>query len=296
MKKRSFSLLSAFVSVVWTLLGCEQMNPDAQITPETSARIARETACNSFVYTDSVFYYNEQKSNYAERPKSSRAGTYGAFPKGLSINPQTGAIDVNQSESGLTYRVWYTAKGSKDTCTTYITISGINYRSRIYNLTEGDDLAMPFYNGQQNKKMAAAGEFLDDDDAAVATVLDSRMKKPKGVDIDKVTGAINLRKTVLNGAFGQKPADGTVQIFRIYYRMNDASKKSLNYIDVRLHYYSKMSAVPGNLIAKADVKTFATFRQATPSLPTAQSLNYEAEDIAEDSSRPRPPDIIIVGP
>jgi hypothetical protein len=104
------------------------------------------------------------------------------------------------------------------------------------------------------------------------------------VAIDTSNGIVNLRQTVLNGTFGQVPVNGTARNFRIYYRLSDASNKALNFIDVKLHYYERVSDVPANLLEEVETKNGAVLRKPSP---------HAAARIQAVSSRP--PDIIIVG-
>lgn len=302
MQSRSLSLLSLTVSVFFALTGCQtDIEPGVAITPSSVSSTGNTVTSNTFRYTDAVFYYRDQSEEYVEMPLKNQAGTYGSSPKGLIIDPATGAINVNKSESGLTYRVWFKPTGSSETVSSEVTIAGINFQSRVYNLASGDVVAKPFYNVQHNaaapfgvESKAAGSEFANDNDRAVASLLNENtlQRKPNGVEIDGLSGAIDLRKAVDNGVFGVKPIDGTVKTFRLYYRLNDGSRKALNYIDVRLHYYSRASAVPSSLLSQANYKTSATFRQATPSISGTPTVT----DVAMNTERPtRPPDIIIVG-
>ena len=302
MQSHSFSISALTVVVLFALIGCQKDTElGVDITPVKSSLIGSSAVGNALHYANTVFYYREQTGDYMESPEKSRLGTYGASPKGLSINLTTGAIDVNKSESGLTYRVWFKPTGSSETVSSEVTIAGINFQSRLYNLASGDAVATPLYNVQNNQpaplgtmNKAAGSEFANEDDKTVAALLsaNTQQKKPKGVEIDELSGAIDLRRAVANGVFGTTPINGTVRNFRLYYRLNDGSRKALNYIDVRLHYYSHASAVPASLLSQATYKTTATFRQATPSVgvtPTIANVDMSAE-------RPtRPPDVIIVG-
>ncbi len=302
MQSISFPLSALTISVLFALTSCQKdAEPGINVTPAVVSAIGNPSG--TLQYSSTVFYYREQAEAYIESPQKKQSGTYGSTPKGLAINPTTGSIDVNKSESGLTYQVWFKPTGSSETSSSEVTIAGINFQSRIYNLASGDAFAKPIYNvlnnvaapfGTENK--VAGSEFANDNDKAITALLNAnaQQKKPKGLEIDSQSGTINLRQAVANGAFGEKPVDGTVRNFRLYYRLNDASKKALNYIDVRLHYYSRASAVPSSLLNQANYKSSATFRRATttPSVGAAMSITDGA---ASEARPPRPPEIIIVG-
>lgn len=304
MQSISFSLSALTILGLFSLSSCQQdTEPGVDVTPAMVSTIGNTSAAGTLRYSSPVFYYREQTEAYIESPQKNQSGTYGASPKGLVINPTTGAIDVNKSESGLTYQVWFKPTGSSEASLSEVTIAGINFQSRIYNLSSGDVFAKPLYNVQNNlaapfgvENKVTGSEFANENDKTVAALLsaNTQQRKPKGVEIDGQMGTINLREAVANGVFGEKPVDGTVRNFRLYYRLNDASNKALNYIDVRLHYYSRASAVPSSLLSQANYKSSATFRTATTTPTVAAAMNV-TDGTSSKASTPRPPDIIIVG-
>jgi hypothetical protein len=301
MISRSFSYLVITFLVTFSLVGCEKnAGLGEEVSPIATLRIGSPSTCDELIYSDSLFYYDDEDQNKIQKPQKQKAGIYGAFPSGLAINPNTGAINVNKSESGLTYRVWFVRKGTTDTCSRLITISGINYRSRVYNLNEGDSLAVPFYNGAGNQacpctKNQKNCDFNGTADALTALV-QGRKKQPVEVAMDAETGTINLRKTLRNGLFGRQPTNGTMQEFRLFYRLNDKSKKALNYIDLRVHYYSRIQDVPASLLAQVNYKSTANFRIATLTpTPTVTMMNSEKDTPGSASFSTRPPDVVVVG-
>ena len=101
---------------------------------------------NKLSYGDSVFYVRDQATDYIIMPNETRPGAWSGFPEGIEINDKTGAVTINKSETGLRYKISFVPDGSKDTISTIILISGINYFDKIYNLSNNDTLAMPVYN------------------------------------------------------------------------------------------------------------------------------------------------------
>lgn len=304
MQSLSFPLSALTILVLFSLSSCQKgTEPGVDVTPATVSTIGNTSAAGILRYSSPVFFYREQAEAYIESPQKNQSGTYGASPKGLVINPTTGTIDVNKSESGLTYQVWFKPTGSSEISLSEVTIAGINFQSRIYNLASGDIFAKPLYNVQNHlaapfgvENKVAGSEFANENDKTVAALVstNTQQKKPKGLVIDGQMGTINLRQAVANRVFGENPVDGTVRNFRLYYRLNDASNKALNYIDVRLHYYSRASAVPSSLLRQASYKSSATFRKATTT-PTVGAAMSVTDAASSASSTPRPPDIIIIG-
>ncbi|TAE29808.1 MAG: hypothetical protein EAZ91_11860 [Cytophagales bacterium] len=272
--------------------------------PASSLRAGVAATCDELTYDDTIFYYGRQREGRFEKPQKGKKGSFGAFPAGLDINPVTGAIDVNKSESGMKYRVWFKPNGSTDTCSTYITISGINYVSRVYNLAKGDSIAAPFYNASLDAacpcaKSAQGCEFNSTDDLEIMSVArtSGRKRQPVEVAMDPKTGAINLRKTLRNGLLGAKPKNGSIQEFRLYYRLDDASHKAVNYIDIRIHYYDRIENVPASLLAQTNYKTAAGARIATLSGGTYARGAVRSESGGEGGTAMavRPPDVIGTG-
>jgi hypothetical protein len=303
MQSLSSSAFALSVAAIFALSSCQKDTEfGANIVPASVATAGNTVTSNTFHYADPVFYYREQLGDYLEKPLKNQTGTYGSYPKGLVIDRVTGAIDVNKSESGVTYRVWFKPAGSSAIQNSEVTIAGINFQSRVYNLASGDSLATPLYNVLNNRPAPSGtmarirgSEFANDNDKAI-TALSRASKqptKPGGLAIDEQTGTINLRQAVKNGLFGANPVNGTVKVFRLYYRLNDGSRKALNYIDVRLHYYSHASAVPASLLAQANYKTRATFRQAPPMPAVGDTLNVSDTETNMTMSI-RPPEVVII--
>lgn len=318
MKKLTFGLFSVVLLALTGLVGCERNGSDAPVNPQTDGALRLGAVCSAFQYADTLFYYREQAAPYTESPTTAQTGTYGAFPGGMVINSSTGAINVNASESGLKYRVWFVKSGTSDTCTRFVTISGVNYASKVYRLSTNDTLARPFYNAIRTFVPPCSDDDDDDeedddeededddedDDDDNCEFDDGRDDDdgdglgdeppagqeviPQGIAINKRDGIIDLRQTVSNGTFGATPVNGSSKTVRIYYRLNDASNKALNHIDVTVHWYATYAQIPVSLLAQINDKTGATLRRAAPSTPTvpmAPVMNV---------NRPRPPDIVLV--
>jgi hypothetical protein len=293
------------------LFGCEKAALQDEYAPQLSA-LRTSAVCGAFGYADSTFYLREQATDYLEYPLTAQAGRYGASPAGLQINATTGAINVSKSETGLRYRVYFIPTGTTDTCSRYITISGINYRNHVYQLARHDSLALPYYNATRalpppcsedddddddDDEDDEEDEDDDDDDDDDACEFDDgsddddgdgtadepapgQQLRPLGIDINTRSGVINLRQTLRNGTFGTVPVSGTSKNVRLFYRLNDASNKALNHIDLKISYYERLSDVPQSVIDEINGKNAATLRRGRT---------------AAEEAKPRPPHILIVG-
>lgn len=298
---------------LWIFLFSCSDKQDSAIPPKNDSI---STACSLFSYSDTLFF-KSNTTNYIEAVTTGFAGTYGAYPEGLEIDPVTGDIDVNQSEAGLRYKVYFVPQSTTDTCYQYVTIAGIDFMSAIYDLDSDDSLAVPTYKGlttnlpcsddddeedeeeddddddeEEDDDDDDGCEFDDDEDddngnGSGDEPAAGQDVASQGVDIDKINGRINLKKSMLNGALGANPANGASKTFRIFYRLNDNSQKALNYIDVKIHYFRTQSDIPQSLLDTIEKKNreFGGFMSNLLS----PSLRIKA------TFRKRPPDIIIVG-
>ncbi|TKK71890.1 hypothetical protein FC093_02410 [Ilyomonas limi] len=206
-----------------------------------SARVVTST-CAQFAYPDTIFYLtNLPGGNYIVKPVNPLTGTFGAYPDGLKIDKSDGSINITGSETGLKYMVWFVASGTRDTCRKFITVSGINYMDSTYVLANNTATAIPIYNANPLKPTDCSGGCEFDVGPPAERV------SAQGIVINRKTGVINLKKSLLNGALGKNPANGTYKDFILEYRLGDKSSKALNHIGFRLYYYKKKSDIPANL-------------------------------------------------
>ncbi|MBE7170760.1 MAG: hypothetical protein INR73_09220 [Williamsia sp.] len=232
---------------------------------------------NSFQlrYSDSVFYINNQK-DYTVSPVEKRTGTYFSFPEGLSLDKKTGEINVSKSDAGLKYRVSFAESGSKDTVSTFILVSGINYYDGFYVLSKGDSILKPVYNANKAALIPGINN---------GTVFDVGSScNDQGCKVSPVNAEINLAQTVRNGVFGNKPSNNARQEFEMTYRINDNSGKVDNKLKVKLYYYDSMSDVTQEAFDIINSRTGAIIG---PSNVTSAPLSSAA-------AKPRPPCIFIV--
>lgn len=286
--------IAVFFSLT-ALTGCEKnliVSTDPIPTEGEELR-AGAFSCTDLSYADTVFYLREQQEDYIVSPVKAVTGIYGAFPAGLRINPVNGDINVTKSETGLRYKVFHIRLGTNDTCSRYVTISGVDYRSSLFVLSRNDTLLRPIYNGRSYLEMPCAGSSSNPNVSSTNCDFDNgdpvtgQQLSSQGIAIDRSNGNINLKRTVQNGLFGISPVNGTARIFRLYYRINDASKKALNHMDVKFIYYDKLTNVPNTLITRIRTQNA---RLAAPGKGGAPSVGYATTDTGG-----RPPDIVVTG-
>jgi hypothetical protein len=199
-------------------------------------------------------------------------GTYLSWPGGLNLNPNTGAIDLTQSETGLRYSVAFVKSGTTDTCISQLIVAGAAYMDSVYVLTV-NDTAKPYFNANPNwpspcQTNQGKGCQFDYNDYA----------KNQGIVIDQHTGFIDLQKTMKKSLFGLLPINGTTVNTTIYYWLNDASNYADQKIQLQLVFYNHKSDIPAGLLSSI----------------TNNLINTLDNLLLSKGPSPRPPLIIIV--
>lgn len=290
------------LALTTTMFACTKKTDDLliekpdEVANTDSSQISQRVTCSPPNYGDSILCYQWLPwEDYKVSPlNNSGRGKYVATPEGLVINSSTGEINLSQSETGLAFKVGFIPQGSNDTCFTKIITAGINYLDGIHVLSDNDTLAVPIYNGVPgfNPVCAANGpangcEYDDDDDDDNGN--GPRDEPPAGfslssqnIKIDKRTGVISLRRSVLDGLFGTlAPRNGKTVNVTLYYRLNDCSNGALRKIDLKFTYYSKLSDVPKALIN--DINNVVD-----------GILNLVFRTDQDKIAKPRPPHIVVV--
>jgi hypothetical protein len=231
-------------------------------------------------YGDSVLYLRNSATDYMVSPMISKTGSYESFPKGLSINPSTGVINVSQSETGMRYKITFTAT-TGEVYTTNLLLAGINYLDKYYNLSQGDSIAYPIYNGDPSISVPSGNYDVGGD------------ANDKGLAVHAANGQINLKQCVRNGLFGNTPRSDEWEDITIRYTTNDGSN-AVNSIGIIIYYYNTINDVPDNV--KDIVQAHQGMVLGTDYKPIASSpLTLKNGLSPALLAKPRPPCVIIVG-
>lgn len=262
MKMRSLLSALFFLAVVLGTVSCTK---DASpVDPAGPYKLS---------YGDSILYMKPGSSSIVY-PTSHREGQYSGFPDGIEIDETTGAINLDNSETGLRYRITHTATDGTIT-TTMVVLSGITFKDHFYNLSTGDSVALPVYNADERRILPVSGSTFDEGNVA----------NGGGCAVRTDNGKINLKETIRNGVFGSPPRNDAQQTFEIKYRLNDGSGKSLNKLKVLLYWYNTMADVPQYVwdILNDRTSQGVFLRNSNP-------LTGRPGQVA----KPRPPCVIIV--
>lgn len=207
------------------------------------------------------------------------AGHYFAWPAGMVIDRNSGAIDLTQSQTGMKYAIGFVKAGTTDTCLTQLALGGASYEDSIYVVTGGGVKAMPYFNGNpfqtSNCVGSGPGSGCSFDVTGSAAALN--------VVVSNSSGAIDLQNTLLGGSgqtgvFGASPFNGQTVTVPIYYQIRQGSNNALQHIDVQLMYFD----------SKADMN------MALLSTLSTRSANLYSGGLISTSAMPRPPLIILV--
>lgn len=249
--------------------------------------------CTQFAYADTIFYLQNQVGDYIVSPLNTLEGKFGASPRGMVIDSISGDINVSLSETGLKYEVFFVPQNSTDTCLTTVTISGIDYESKVHLIEQNDTLSVPIYNGSRLAALPCDDDDddddddNDDDDCGFDT---DGTASSLGLAINSTNGAINLKQTVLNEAFGSIPVSGDSLDATINYQLNDASNGVPNSIAVRLFYFEDLASVPQDLLEAVEDRSIQYEEGARKS----RALK-NARTLRRGGGGGRPPYILIVG-
>jgi hypothetical protein len=229
-------------------------------------------------YGDSILFMKATGNNIVY-PTTAQAGSYSGFPEGIEIDAMTGAINLNNSETGLRYRITHVSP-TGDTTRTMVVLSGITYTDHFFRLSQGDSIAPPVYNASLSRTLPVSGSNFDEGNVA----------NGGGCSVKTDNGKINLAESVRNGVFGNNPPrnDDNKEV-EIKYRINDGSGKSLNKLKVKLYWYNSMADVPQYLWdILNDRSSQGVF------LRDGNITNAELAARVEQLAKPRPPCVIII--
>ena len=229
------------------------------------------------IYGDTIIFDQPTSGDYVVNPVNNPGqGKYYAWPVGLALDQNTGAIDLTQSQTGMRYVLGFVKTGTTDTCLMPLIVGGAAYYDSVYVLADGQTTSSPYFeaNPYLPNPCINGGCTFDVNGAAAA----------KKVIVNTTTGVIDLQKTVngsgllgLGGAFGLLPQNGSVITVPIYYKLNDPSNQALQSISVQIEYLDSKSSIGSGILGGI----------------LNQVNNLLSGNIISNSANPRPPLIII---
>lgn len=232
------------------------------------------------IYGDTIIFTQPTSGpDYIFNPVNNPGpGKYFSWPVGMSLNQNTGAIDLTASQTGMKYAIGFVKAGTTDTCISSLIIGGASYYDSVYVLADNDSTATPYFEANPYlPNICANGGCTFDVTGSAAS---------KKVVVNKVTGVIDLQQTLqpsglaglLGGAFGVLPQSGSSIVANIYYKLNDPSNQALEMIQVQIEYFDSESQVSSGVLGGV-LNSLNSLLSGNPIL---------------NGSNPRPPLIIIV--
>jgi hypothetical protein len=232
--------------------------------------------CNAApFYGDSVVYPQPGAADFYVYPQNNKgvAGTYLSWPDGLTIDPNTGAIDLTKSETGVRYSVAFIHSGSTDTCMSQLIIGGVSYIDSVYVLSQSYKTAVPYFNANPS-----VPSICDNNQGNACQFDYNNVAHNQGIEIDHKTGYIDLAKTIQNIPSNMTLPNGFTYYTTINYKLDDNSNNAPQQIILKLIYYKHKSDIPANVLATV----------------SANQNNTLNNHILTEGPSPRPPVIIIV--
>jgi len=323
-----------FISLlcIWGFYGCQKgAGEDIQSADNNGVNSggAGNPSKVRISYGDTLFNLRNQPGNITISPvsKPTTAGYFKSIPAGLAIDSVTGIININQSETGLRYKIYYVATSAGTALDSVkLVISGIDYRDAIYEIARTPnayDTAFAIYNARPELVLPCGdddedgdGDLDDDDNQCVfdETDLDDDGNDDiPGVIQDKLLvdikkGTIDLEASFQAGIFGSSdPANGINNDFTFYYRLQDASNRALNKITVRIYHFKRRSDIPQTLMDTLNLRN--QIATAVNSRGTIPAVRPDMEEVSASSSgllisrlanmeyyaaKPKRPPIIII--
>jgi hypothetical protein len=307
MKNKVYTALFLFASLILAFFSCSKskISEDANPIPFPTD-IPLDNCSNGPDYGATVIcpQWRGPNGDHKIRPKNDPGvGTYFAWPEGLVIDHNTGEVNVSDSETGARYIIGFVRSGTHDTCLKELTIGGVTYVDSVYVLSANDTLALPHFNanplptticdpsddtdypGNSSGGNGGGSDKCEFDDGSDDDNGNGQADEPppgqrandQKVRVRTLSGIINLKKTLEEGAFGSNPQNGDRKQVTIYYRLNDCSVKALQHIKVDLIYYEKKSDIPVTLLNDLRVKR----------------TNFMEARIIDPNGKPRPPQIFV---
>jgi hypothetical protein len=198
-------------------------------------------------------------------------GCFAAYPGGLNIDPVTGEIDINNSDTGISYEVEFTPCGQQSVAVTTVVIGGVGFQGGISSLSGDAPITSKphYFSHDRSRDVPSLAEATGRYGYIPEKV--RRTGNLLGLTINERTGEIDIRKTISSGALGFRPeggfpVNGTSKEFRIYYQLDDAPNKEVDsFTAVRIHFFDTQDDIPDELLARMR-QTRNTIFQKTPGI------------------------------
>ena len=245
MMRAGFAICS---TVLLFLIACQKK--DTTISEASSITSLNDvTLPGALSYGDSILYPSVTGPAKIVFPVSKPAdsGFFASNIPGIQLDSATGKINLTRSETGLRYKIYYISLLTYQPLdSTNLTISGIDYKDAIYDISDTDTTAVPIYNMAISLAIPDSSEF-DETYINADTIEDVPGAIRNKLMVNKKDGTINLKESFEAGVFGVAPVNGKRKDVTFFYRLNDGSNRVLNKITLRLVYYQSKALIPESM-------------------------------------------------
>ena len=278
---KSFIKATSFIILLIQQLSCT--DPGLSITEQLDQN-AQPIHCQSF-FNEQVVYFPSSKEKRMLYPmENQNMYNYGAFPNGLSINPNTGVIDLSKSEPGLKYHIYRRDGVTPDTCWSSISVAGLNFDSGIISRDSLSVIGLqPIYS--KSKTIPVNFTLIDIDERWAGlpgiSTLSKENKNSNLMAFCPETGRLKLKPTALQ-LHRKAHKDGYLKV-DIRYTMECEGEQATDTLTVKVYFFENTDEVPQYLKNEVKYKHEVLF-------PTNESIELRSSKFI-----PRPPTVVIVG-
>jgi hypothetical protein len=251
-------------------------------------------------YGEKTFFVDQNNGDKNISPISTPdvEGHFTSIPAGLALNRISGVINLEKSQSGQPYKIFYVNKRGVLIDSFRIVISGLDYVDGIYNSKEVKSKfgqkANAIYSGDESKPIPS--NFLNSFVASVNDK-DDDSGDVTGLSINPRDGSLDLKRSMDEGFFGKSPGNGAYKELVVKYRLGDKSGRKLNKQKIRLFYFENESRIPESLHSILKDRKRIMDRVNSMPLPGHSGVS-QGEDCFEDDlqsfNKPARPPLIIV--
>jgi hypothetical protein len=291
------------------VLSCQKKNlsnSESHAFSSSNVTLINDTSTgDELSYGDSVFQASVTGIEYRILPvrRPSQPGYFIANLAGLDLDSATGKINLSRSESGLRYQVYYVSIDKELIAQTSVTISGIDYQDRVYDLSSGaaeDQFAIPMYDMTPGLPLPCGNGSIcrfDETDINGDNISDYFGANNSKLFVDTLTGVIDLKKSLEAGIFGTVPPGANLSFLNrrkkdvtIYYRLGDDNCRTLKKITVRLIYFQSKALIPESMQLEIDSRNQRYLLQPG----SAASSDDDLLNLAYYYSTPKRPPLIVI--
>jgi hypothetical protein len=290
---------------IWVIImgvSCSKSN-DEDLLRKDDVSINKKSSATHLGYGNDLFFVGNNKNKNTVEPVTvpSVEGHFTSIPAGLDLNKETGSINLEGSEAGQAYKIFYVNKEGFLVDSVRIVISGIDYTDGVYNLSarslSANPVLLPVYNTSDNLPESIFNSF-----EVVGANDGNNSARRVNASLNRLNGGINLKAYANGSISGVNRARDSKADVVLQYKLADKSARRSNKLAVQLHYFESTSGIPENLLQLLEQRKAIMERvNKMPSLVEKKTSDGNPppppteEALGDYNMTVRPPVIIVVG-